>query len=465
MPVKLSAKLILENKYLDACYAGDIKTVECMIKKEGKTLKSNNFLVKCLKKVCEGGSGGNLTNCNDIFKIIHEYRNIYDIDRNDEILYMACKMGRLDIFKFYFDISNLYHDIMLNCLYESCGSSNIQLIKFILERVITNNIDWNKCLNHACLSGNLRSVKFILEHKAVWTVGNWILCNACEGGNIEIVKLIFEMGPPRDLGEHLIYACRSKNKAGGVEVFNFLLEKGANNFNLCAYNACLSGNLEMVKLMITMEYSVNIDECMRVACFCSHIHIVEFLINKFNFQHLDTYARHALNGNSVGINAVEYLVKKGAVDVDYYLFYACLYGHIDLVELLVEKGATNWNRGLCGAYNGNHIELAQLMINYGATNIDDYIIISDKHPDKHSDIIYLLVSKGATKLTNLYNTKDFKLYILYCKFKGISSNNAKSMELLLEYPPYVLFVGSRLSKNYNCVKKIPKELFALLHMF
>lgn len=480
LSTKLSARLTLENKYLDACYAGDTKTVEYMIKKEGKTLKNDYFLVRCLQRVCESESEGSVSDSN-IFEIIHSYRNIYDIDRHYIVLDKACQMGKLNIFKFYFRTSVIHHDLMLHCLYESCSSPNIQLIDFILNRVVTSHVDWNECLNCACCSGNLNSVNFILRHKAVWTVGSWNLSKACEGGNIEIVKLIFNMGSfaglTGHLNENLLYACRAgkagkagktgkAGETGGcIEVVNFLLEKGAKNSDLSVYGVCQTGNLEIVKLMLDVEHdsehSLNFDWDMgiNVACCNGHIDIVELLVDKLRFPNLDRYARTACA--TFNMDIVELLIKKGATNINEYLYHACLRGCYGLVELLVEKGADDWNKGLNGAYCGRHIDLFQLMIKYGATTFYAYA-----YNNHYTDITKLLISMGSNELKWLNDTQDYKLYVLYCKYKGIGTDNTKSRSLLTDYPPYVLFVGSRLSKNHNCMmRRLPIELFTIMHSF
>lgn len=98
--VKLSAKLTLENKYIKACIDGDIDgdidAIEYMIKKEGKTLKSEVFLYRCLESACkcENNENGLI-----MYKILYQYMCGVSSFNPIQFLYYACETGKFGIFK------------------------------------------------------------------------------------------------------------------------------------------------------------------------------------------------------------------------------------------------------------------------------------------------------------------------------------------------------------------------------
>jgi ankyrin repeat protein len=109
----------------------------------------------------------------------------------------------------------------------------------------------------------------------------------------------------RNTFEALRGACRG----GYIELVQFMIERGANDWNYGLWNACYGDHIEIVWLMI----------------------------------------------------------EKGAYDWNYGLLGACQSGHIELVQLMIEKGADDWNGGLMNACFGGHVELIRLMIEKGAT--------------------------------------------------------------------------------------------------
>ena len=92
-----------------------------------------------------------------------------------------------------------------------------------------------------------------------------------------------------------------------------------------------------------------------------------FISSGVNSNWNDGFFEACLSGN---IEIVHLLIQKGAYIWDLGLFGACSNGHIEIAHLLIEKGANDWNFGLRGACKGGHTEIAKLMIQKGATSCD-----------------------------------------------------------------------------------------------
>lgn len=455
----------LRQKYLNACLGGDIGTIAHMIKTEDLNFRNSKFLVECLKSACSG-------NHIEVCKIILGHRNTltkFSSEDTIEIILDSCRFGNLSIYQFYLSKLGHHNFLQLEFLYAACESGNIILVRYILN----NNIDFWHILsvNHsiccACRSGNIEIVNLIISYEGgiLFTTydaegGNNLnssLYAACDAkpddtykDNIEIAELMIKKGATSFEG-CMHVACYNGNK----KTINFLIECGVTDWNEGLYGACHEGHMDIVHYMIE-KGATNWEAAMCNACQGGHLDIVELMISK-GANYWNGCLNWACYWNSVEI--IKFMITKGATEFDECLKYACLYGHVDFVKISIEKGSTNWNEGLLMACQGGHIELIQLMLDHGATDLNGGLLKNHTH---NTHIYTLLITRGADDLTGLNGTRDFRLLYMYNKFLGPPRNNY--MDLLPEYPPCVLFVGGRLSKNNRGrhMKRLPVELFKML---
>lgn len=463
---------VLEKKYLQACLVGDIDTVICMIKKENKSLKNNKFLKKCLKSAC---SDDHIKVC----EIILQHKDLVR-DYSSDFISDACTMGKINMVKFYLEKSPFNYNIrsMIQYLDSACRSGNIDLIEFIVDKVKEDHsnweCNWNDCLYHACFSGSIKCVNLCIKNGANnWDAG---LHNACCGNSVEIVKLMIKNGanPMVENGgihipisECLEQACR----IGNLEIINILVNlipqtglnywDGRDMWDAGLHGACRGGHLDLVELMIT-KGAEDFNTGMQCACTNGHIEIMKLMILKGGTNWNGCLYGACYGGYEGYVKIAKYMIGKGAtVSIFNECFErVCFNGDLELAKILVERGANNFNEGLLNACRGGHVDLVYLMIEYGANNFNESL----NNCKENVVISNLLISKGADVLHCLRQTNDFKLYCLYCKFKKIEHID-KCIDLLREYPPYVLMIWSRISKNYNCIKKLPTELFRFLGQY
>lgn len=509
---------ILENLYLDACLLGDTETIRNLITKENKTLKTTRLLYKYLSNTCTGGHydtfdilyqyavhkldigtllsrtfdcacrGGSLSIVNKLTEILTNKCNVDnnkdnedDIDNEDYVddvdmealwndgMHAACAYGKLEIIRFYIDKLVNSTETKFNCIYGSCESGSVELLSFLImewsELFTLENTDkadkaeakiginWGWCFENACASGNIEMVHFIIEcgskYGAVYDISDWWhgLEEACCGNNIEIIK--------------------------------FCIEKGALNFEDCLYDVCMVGNIEIVNFLVNClekKGVTNFNEGLCGACYGNKIEIIELMITK-GATDWNGGLNSACSGGHIEI--VKLMVEKGANDwdggadsLDECLQTACSEGDLELAKLLIERGAVDFENGLLYACAQRHTSLVKLMLNYGPVGLDSVL---NSVCGECSEIDNLLISAGADKRLLKY-TNDFKLYSIYRSFykNEVSATNnkwnkwddGKYMNLLQEYPPCVLYVGCKLTKNNKCcIKKLPLELFRLLNFY
>lgn len=444
----------LRQKYMDACLCGDTDIIIYMIKTEDLNVRNKKFIMECLNYACKGDHI-------DVCKIIFGHRNPREQFLPGEIYYIirdACRYGNLRIYQFYQKYNNSSPPELFR---EACESGNILLVKYLYKNnaniiLLSSSWRWNDYLLCACKSGNIEIVYYILGNNILneydgyrdWNNG---LCSACgcNGDNLYIVKFMIKKG-----GVTCDNCLKNACFVGNVKIIIFLTKRGVINWNAGLYEACKGGHIEIVKYMIE-KGATNLEESMCIACREDHMEIVKFFISK-GVNNWDHYLGCAAGKGRIEI--VKFLILQGAVSLDQCLGCACFCGDIDFAMTMIEKGASNWNLGLLKACWKGHLNLVQLMLHYGATNLNEGLF---HNLTKNTNISILLINKGANNLEYLKDTRDFRLLYEYNKFAVNDKKNY--MDLLPEYPPCVLFVGSRLTRlSKTAIKRLPVELFKML---
>lgn len=473
----------LERKYLEACYVGDIETVNYMIKKEGKTIKDSYFLLDCLKRACDGDTNGNRL---DIFKAFTDFKKITKckMEPDYHIVEYACKLGKLEIFQFYASLELRNNNFLRDCLYAACESGNVLLINHIIPKLSHIDVDLCKCLFNTCLSGNLESVYLFIiyvnadNRESRFTTRPKFELAACEGGNLDIFKLVIENIDVKIDFDSCGYAA---GRSGNIEMINYLREKAVVCYQVIK-GACKNGHLEIVKLMFNTMFDKDVykatknnttllfvlNEILKAACENGYPDIVLFAIENgaTDFKFCSECACH--KGQ---LEIVKIMIDKcGITDYNEYLEHACYCGDEDFVNALIKKGARNWIGGLESACARAHVKLVKLMLERGSGIINveviDNCLINYNHKN-NVDVCNLLIAHGAYTFKYLNSVDDFKLRCLQCKYIKTEFDIYYSNYLLIlqKYPPYILFVGSRNRKNTNCLSKLPSEIFRLLHEY
>jgi|GEM_PF-4410932 len=178
-----------------------------------------------------------------------------------------------------------------------------------------------------------------------------------EKGDLAALKTL-KLDNPRQLN----FALKKSASSGKKDFINFLISKGADNFNSAMADAAYGGHTDIVKLMIA----------------------------------------------------------KGADNFNWTMAYAAEGGHIDIVKLMIENGADNFNDIMQRAARGGHIDIVKLMIENGA---DDFVIVMLWAAyGGHTDIVKLMIENGADiDLESPVFAKVFK--ILHSELQDKKSKN------------------------------------------
>ncbi len=153
-------------------------------------------------------------------------------------------------------------------------------------------------------------------------------------------------------------------------------------------NACCDGDINTVKTLMSNNNELNLHGGLSNACYSGHMEIVKLLISK------------------------------GITHFDLGLYYACYSGHMEIVKLLISKGATAYNNGLIGACKNGHEEIAELMISKGAHNA---VVREPSVSLNLDDVLYHAIMNNRKKIVLLLLLKGANIdrYHIILKFEDI----------------------------------------------
>ncbi len=179
---------------------------------------------------------------------------------------------------------------------------------------------------------------------------------------------------------------------GNVPILKYMIECGANNWELGLQNACIGKHMNIVNMMIE-EGAEDYDEALRGACIGGDLEIVKLMmINQNRFMNNRCLVGACMSGN---LDLVKYFIKKGGNDWNACLYTACKSKYMHIVKFIIKKGADNWDLGLMGACERtDNIGVIKLMIDNGAEELEDAFITACEKSDEDT-IDYLI---GATEL-------------------------------------------------------------------
>lgn len=295
-----------QREYLQACLVGDLEAVVYMVKNENKKMKSNQFMNKCLNVACQKGH-------TEIVKYLLEKVEWEEYDiRHAHI--SSILGGHIPV-----------SDIMTQRMY-SLGKFD-DIIEW-----------WRESLEGACKNGHIDIFKYyerIMNAIKYDTVGfamflNGCLFKACWSGCVEMVNYIISRGA-KDWNMGLHGACMSKNRY----LINLMINYGANRWFSGLRGACTAGDMEMVIFMMEkIKKTENEAEIMEIK------KAEEGWI--WNIVFTD-----ACNGGNLEI--VKYITENSNSAITCWhigLLTACEYGYVDIAKFMVQKGAANAKEAL-----------------------------------------------------------------------------------------------------------------------
>ena len=259
---------------------------------------------------------------------------------------------------------------------------NLKIVKLIIEEKTQSEKDL--ALIEASKNGHLEIVKFLIDNGAnIHTEDDGVLFEAVENDHLDVVKFLIDNGIDiLDNTRILNTTLNNKN----LDIFNYLLEKGAIIENEFLCSAIISEKIDMVKLSI----------------------------DKFNIKPKDKDILLIVYNNDTKL--LKYLLEKG-LNINYennsLFLKAAFLGKFNIVKFLIDNDVsikTNKYKVILNASKSENLNLLEYLIN----NIE---------VDSSTDEEYLQQILNES-LTNALKTKN-KKFINYLLKNTIANINSK----------------------------------------
>jgi hypothetical protein len=199
---------------------------------------------------------------------------------------------------------------------------------------------------------------------------NWeeTIYYVAKSGNLDRVN--FTISLIRKL--YICYTCSNCNK----NCDKFQYDQGLQG-------ACVSGNLDIVKLMLNMELSTDPNEIdwnylLFRSAESGNIQLVNFIKDKCNEYQIQIKWSKGLKGASINgnLDIIKYFVNQCddshiQPKLSHALYFAYLHNHTELIKYLIElhkerQLEINWTYTLYGAYENGNLDNAKFLISMGA---------------------------------------------------------------------------------------------------
>jgi hypothetical protein len=261
----------------------------------------------------------------------------------------------------------------------------------------------------ACFEGDISKIDTLIKLGTnKWELG---YKGACMSGNLETVKYVLSKIP--DNHRTSIRVIRNALESGYMNIINYVIIMYGNDIPAKLFCACKSGNMDLVQMMISAgEHDWN--DGLAGACFGGHLDLVDLMIN-LGASDWDRGLVCAYMGGHEDL--VDLMYSKGAEDFDSILFYACLGGNMNLIKKLIDKGYTDWKHGLYGACQGGHLDIVKFILTKTKKRGTLNTAIKYALNNEHYEIGLLLLHEGA-----YYNGYDkvFNAYLEYMLKKDLN---------------------------------------------
>jgi len=286
----------------------------------------------------------------------------------------------------------------------------------------------NVALIRACYDGNFKMVKWALKNGADDFVS--ALYTMFERTTGKFIEFFITKYVRKSLDLLNLCLCLA-SKRGGNALIDFVIQYGGADINYGLFGACWGCNQNLAKWMIERG-ATNFKIALMWACRGGNRNIVDLIIKhgeKDKAQFLQTYTakgeRHIYFAN----NCVN---RNGRITSTQYfnawncgLFGACEFGHLSIADYMISKGATDVENALYIAVNTKQAsyETINYLLTRGAKNMN--IALVSACESGNNALVRFFISKGAFIFNDALST--------YCGHNNYQYNdNVEIVELLLK---------------------------------
>lgn len=256
------------SDYLNNCRSGDIEKVSEYIKKD------KTFPIERIKNYKELYDEGFLWACCDDNNVsfLKYMINNFPVDVSEGFKF-SCEKGNIVNVEYLLSLK-LSKDLVNQGFVYSCRSGNLDLVKLftIVDKKLLRD-----GFKESCFEGHLHIIEYLSTRvdKEHYNSG---LISACKGNNIDAVKYLVSIGANKF---NLALEFFSEMSNPSIEIADYLLSMGADSYKDIFIIACSNGNLERAKsaFELTKGYKGNVYRALSLACRSGNLELVKYVIS------------------------------------------------------------------------------------------------------------------------------------------------------------------------------------------
>lgn len=280
-----------------------------------------NKRLRCIKIMC----------MSEAIRIDHhelfEFFDVRDTEHYIHGLLTAIEINNRHFINYFLSFNVVYDDDWNELMITAAKNGQLDLVNLFIEKGAT---DWDRGLKAAARHGGQKLIDLFIEKGSeAWVLG---LMGAARGDHLDLVERFIDRGA-RNWNEGMLSATRG----GHQNIVEFLIERSANNWCRGLDVSSRHGHLHLVKFFIEEipEQLDAINNAMTVAVLKNHCDIVNFLISRGANDYNGGLRTAASRGSW---HLIELFIEKGADDWSGALFYATLSSGQEIIEFFKSRG-------------------------------------------------------------------------------------------------------------------------------
>lgn len=260
----------------------------------------------------------------------------------EQILQYAALTG--DIEAIHIAIEQLGAARINTALVEAPRGGRIGIVRILLDKYYAH--DLNGALDAAARGGHIAIVELMLDRGADSCRS---LEQAAASGNIPTIELILRRLPR--CAYRYNDAMASAARAGHMDAVELFLRLGADDYDYAFVEAAFYGYRDIMELMMRLGNITYLSEAMAAAVSTGQTDIAEWMM-QLGADNYDMALRWAAASGNMSM--VEWMLRLDATDYNGALNLAAESGHAEIAQMMIDLGANTFRQALENAANNNH---------------------------------------------------------------------------------------------------------------
>lgn len=246
---------------------------------------------------------------------------------------------------------------------------HLELLQALLSSESGRAVSLDDVLSYAIHGNSLEVVAWLLKIYPL-SVDKYQFNNAVLTGNLELVALLLTRASAKEFSTPVETACRNNNLA----MAQLLLSHGGIASTMALGRAAEHGNLELVKFIYSHCGKVDLGALNQALEGCN-IQVVQFLYERLHFPSAEVHAKElghvlwvAVAVPQQPLAMIKYLLSLGPCKIDQGFLRSAQAGRLDIVQFFMDRASHLLDQALIAAATKGHLEVVTFLIDKVSTS-------------------------------------------------------------------------------------------------